>query len=116
MASFIHLSPTTHSLIRILNKGDAFYIKHGNQSLALSPIDHLEISIAGCIASCILDYIIENKLDYVPFSNTAIYISNKSIRIVAQCSDDMQNVFKNLIDNCYICSIITLPRHIEFNL
>jgi hypothetical protein len=80
-----------------------------------NPIDHLELSVAGCIAYCVLDHIRKQELLEVPFVNLSVSLSAKRIVISVTCSAEQKNAFEELIHQCFICSLLKSPPMIRFN-
>jgi hypothetical protein len=106
----------TNPTLQVCSRGNYFDIKHSSSPASKSsPLDYLEVAVAGCIAICLVDYIKSCQLNRNPFGCPVIRISNNTIYIsVTQCEDCMRDVFERLVDNCYICSIVSLKQHIDF--
>lgn len=79
-----------------------------------NPIVHLELSVAGCISHSILEYISTQELLTTPFTELSVRLSAKRILISVRCEDKYKSEFEKLVKDCFICSLLSAPKDIDF--
>jgi hypothetical protein len=88
----------------------------GRLSEYTNPIEHLELSVAGCISHSILECIDEKELLVCPFTNLRVMLSAKTIIISVRCDSKYKSMFEELIKQCFICSLLSIPKKIEYEI
>jgi len=78
------------------------------------PLNLLELAIGKCLETGIAELLWTEKIKENPFKDIRVIVTSNSIRIQCICSPEWEKSFQEIVDDCFVCRIISLEKKITF--